>query len=114
MDSWVISQVSFWYTVNKVKPAQVVDKVIELFLDIVTPGRGAGENSWLMKGWRSIEQSFDRADREIEIRNDLRRWDNQFPEIHHELIVRWLSGAVVSIAVTSIYNGLKPRPRKKY
>jgi hypothetical protein len=85
-----------------------------MFLDIVTPGRGAGENNIFMKGWRAVEQGFDRTDREIEIRNDLRRWDNQFPEIHHELIVRWLSGAVVSMAVTSFYNAMKPRPRRKY
>lgn len=95
------------------KPAEIVDKAIEFFIDVVTPGRGAGENSWFMKGWRTIEQSFDRADREIEIRNDLRRWDNQFPQIHHELIVRWLCGAVASMVVTSLYNELKPRPRRR-
>eukprot|EP00980_Cylindrotheca_fusiformis_P028165 scaffold22583_cov106-Cylindrotheca_fusiformis.AAC.36 len=112
MDNWVVSQISFWFTVNTVKPAQIVDKAIDLFLDIVTPGGGAGEKNVFMKGWRAVEQGFNRADREVEIRNNLRRWDNQYPEIHHELIVRWISGAVVSLAITSIYNGLKPRPKR--
>lgn len=30
----------------QVKPAAMVDKAIQLFLDIVVPGRGAGENQW--------------------------------------------------------------------
>jgi hypothetical protein len=72
-----------------------------------------GENNLFMKGWRSLEQGADRATREMNIRSDLRNWDNQFPEIHHELLVRWLSGAVLSMAVTSIYNGLKPKPRQR-
>jgi hypothetical protein len=43
----------------------------------------------------------------------LRRWDNDFPEIHHELIVRWLSGAVISVAVTTLYNAFKPQPQRR-
>jgi hypothetical protein len=50
--------------------------------------------------------------RELEIRTDLRRWDNDYPELHHELIVRWVAGAAVSVLVTSLYNALKPQPRK--
>jgi hypothetical protein len=68
-----------------------------------------------MRGWRSLERGAERTSREMDMRADLRRWDNEFPEIHHELIVRWLSGAVVSMAVTSLYNALKPQPRhRKY
>jgi hypothetical protein len=66
-----------------------------------------------MRGWRSLEQSAERTSRELDIRADLRRWDNDFPEIHHELIVRWLSGAVISVAVTSLYNALKPQPQRR-
>lgn len=50
--------------------------------------------------------------REMDIRSDLRRWDNDYPELHHELIVRWVAGALVSVAVTSLYNALKPQPQK--
>ena len=47
----------------------------------------------------------------MDIRADLRKWDNEFPEIHHELIVRWVAGAAVSLVVTSIYNSItRPRP----
>ena len=89
MDSWIVGQISFWYTVNKVKPAQIVDYCINLFLDLTIPGRGAGENHWLMKGYRQVQQTAERTNREMDIRNQLRNWDNDFPEIHHELIVRW-------------------------
>jgi hypothetical protein len=66
-----------------------------------------------MRGWRSLEQSAERTSRELDIRADLRRWDSDFPEIHHELIVRWLSGAVISVAVTTLYNALKPQPQRR-
>ena len=91
MDSWVIGQVSFWYTVYgkqiitpkvstdeerplsrcgmiplflplsvslfptfelfrgrtlEIKPAVIVDKIIKFWLDLNTPGRGAGESDW--------------------------------------------------------------------
>jgi len=62
-----------------------------------------------MRGIRAVEQSSDRASREIDIRRSLRDWDHRYPEIHHELIVRWVCGAVVSVVVTSIYNGLVRR-----
>lgn len=112
MDSWVVSQVSFWYTVRKIKPSQIVDKAIEIFLDLVVPGRGAGESNWWMSGFRTIEQGAERTQREMDIRADLRRWDNDFPELHHELLVRWVAGAVVSMVVTSLYNSLKPQSNR--
>ena len=43
----------------------------------------------------------------MDIRRELREFDNAYPEIHHELIVRWLVGALVSVTVTSIYNSFK-------
>lgn len=49
MDSWIVGQISFWYTVRKVKPGAIVDKAIEFFLDIVVPGRGAGEQNWYVR-----------------------------------------------------------------
>jgi hypothetical protein len=55
---------------------------------------------------RSLEQGGERYSREIEIRTELRRWDREYPQIHHELIVRWLAGAVVSMVATSLYNSL--------
>jgi hypothetical protein len=63
---------------------------------------------------RQLEEGADRANREMDIRSSLRQWDRDYPEIHHELIVRWIAGAVVSICITSIYNGLKPqRPKDR-
>lgn len=69
--------------------------------------------SW-MRGWRQIEQSTDRASKEYDMRCSLRDWDARYPEIHHELIVRWLCGAAVSLVTTSLYNGLVRSNRKRY
>lgn len=60
-----------------------------------------------MRAVRTFEQTGERATREMDIRRDLRRWDQEHPEIHHELIVRYVCGALVSVAVTSLYNGLR-------
>mmetsp|Transcript_4265 Transcript_4265/g.10302 ORF Transcript_4265/g.10302 Transcript_4265/m.10302 type:complete len:116 (+) Transcript_4265:231-578(+) len=113
MDNWIVSQISFWFTVRKVKPAQIVDQIIKFWLDITIPGRGAGENNLLMRGVRSVQQGAERAQAELDIRTSLRKWDNDFPEIHHEMIVRWGCGLLASICVSSFYQALKPQPRNR-
>jgi len=92
--------------ISQIKPATIVDKVIEFWLDLVTPGRGAGGgNFWNIV--RTLENSSDRVSREMDIRSNLRSWDRDHPQIHHELIVRYVCGAVVSVIATSLYNGLR-------
>jgi hypothetical protein len=97
---------------EKVNPTKVVDKLIDIAVTVIVPGRGAGENSWLMKNWRSIESSAEKASREMDIRSDLRRWDQQHPELHHELIVRYLAGVTASALVTAIFDLFRPRYRR--
>ena len=111
--NWIISQISFWFTVRKVKPEQIVDQIVAFWLDITVPGRGAGENNWVMRGVRSVQQSAERTQAEIDIRSSLRQWDNDFPEIHHELIVRWGCGLLASVVVSSLYQALKPQSRNR-
>uniref|UniRef100_A0A7S2MVT6 Uncharacterized protein n=2 Tax=Helicotheca tamesis TaxID=374047 RepID=A0A7S2MVT6_9STRA len=103
-DGWIVGQIAFIYAFNKVKPAEIVDKLISLIIDIVTPGRGAGESNWWMRGLRSLEQSAERTRRELDIRSDLRQWDEEFPFAHHELIVRYAVGALASTAAIFIYG----------
>ena len=38
------------------------------------------------RGLRRIQQSSERVQRELDIRADLRRWDEEFPFMHHELV----------------------------
>jgi hypothetical protein len=90
----------------QVKPAAIVDKLIDFWLTLVIPGRGAGERTWWMQGLRSLEQQSERTAREIDVRAELRRWDREYPQIHHELIVRWVCGAAVSLLCTTLYNGI--------
>eukprot|EP00541_Cyclophora_tenuis_P018537 CAMPEP_0116573602 /NCGR_PEP_ID=MMETSP0397-20121206/18883_1 /TAXON_ID=216820 /ORGANISM="Cyclophora tenuis, Strain ECT3854" /LENGTH=122 /DNA_ID=CAMNT_0004102181 /DNA_START=43 /DNA_END=411 /DNA_ORIENTATION=- len=107
MEGWIAGQVAFLYTFYKVRPAVIVDKCIEIIIDVIVPGRGVGESHWIMRGWRSLEQSAERKARELEIRADLRNWDEQYPQFHHELIVRYLTGFVASAVVSSLVHGIK-------
>lgn len=113
MDNWIVSQISFWFTVRKVKPAQIVDQIINFWLDVTIPGRGAGESNGVMRVYRSVEQGVERTQAELDLRANLRKWDNDFPEIHHELIVRWGCGLLASIVVGSLYQALKPQSRNR-
>jgi hypothetical protein len=44
-----------------------------------------------MRNLRSIEQTANRIRTETDVRRSLRDWDLSYPEIHHELIVRFLT-----------------------
>jgi hypothetical protein len=46
MDSWVVGQIAFWYTVYEISPTTVVDKLITFWLDLTIPGRGTGGSNW--------------------------------------------------------------------
>lgn len=59
------------------------------------------------KGIRSIEQQAERTSRELDIRSDLRRWDEEFPWIHHELVIRYVVGGLASTTVMFLYNTLR-------
>lgn len=85
-----------------------MDKLIQIAVELIVPGRGAGESNWMMKNWRAFEQGTEKSQREMEIRNNLRKWDQQVPEFHHELMVRYLSGVVASSIVSGIYSMFRP------
>ena len=90
----------------QVKPAVIVDKIIQFWVDVVTPGNGVGASNIVMRALRSFEQTHHRTVAELDIRQSLREWDLHHPQIHHELIVRYLCGAAVSVVATSFYNSL--------
>ena len=47
MDSWVVGQIAFWYTVYEISPTTVVDKLLTFWLDVTIPGgRGIGGSNW--------------------------------------------------------------------
>mmetsp|Transcript_6660 Transcript_6660/g.14567 ORF Transcript_6660/g.14567 Transcript_6660/m.14567 type:complete len:115 (-) Transcript_6660:208-552(-) len=104
---WLLGNLAFAYSFHKTQPAIIVDELVRIWLDIVTPGRGAGESNWFFKGIRSIEQQAERTSRELDIRSDLRRWDEEFPWIHHELIIRYVVGGLASTTVMFLYNALR-------
>ncbi|KAI2506596.1 hypothetical protein MHU86_7806 [Fragilaria crotonensis] len=113
MASFLFGSIAFGYTFYAIKPAVVVDQLLHFAVDILVPGRGVGESNWFMKNWRTLEQSTEKASREMEIRADLRRWDQQFPELHHELIVRYVAGILASALVTAICDIFRPSHRQR-
>ena len=102
----LISTASFLYAFHKVNPTEIVDKVIDVILKTVTPGKGMGESSWWMKGIRHIEQTTERANNELTIRSNLRQWDEDWPMFHHEVIVRYAAGFLASYVSVVAYNFL--------
>ncbi len=63
----------------QVQPAKIVDWIIETIVDVLTPGKGTGENNWFMRSLRKFEMQADKASREMDIRVNLRKWDEEFP-----------------------------------
>mmetsp|Transcript_17849 Transcript_17849/g.32311 ORF Transcript_17849/g.32311 Transcript_17849/m.32311 type:complete len:119 (-) Transcript_17849:93-449(-) len=116
MDGWILGQLAFAYTFHKIRPAQVIDKLIEIFLDVIIPGKGISERTWFERTLRSAEQHSERSYKEMEIRSDLRTWDQDYPTLHHELIVRYAVSTIASAVVVSIFNRIRgPRgPQPKY
>jgi len=60
-----------------------------------------------MRGLRSLEQNAEKIDREIQIRSELRKWDNEFPYFHHEMIVRYAAGFLASSAAILLYGFIR-------
>lgn len=102
MLDWILPPFAFSYAFHQVEPTKIVDGLIEIAVKILTPGRGAGKSNWWMKGLRKIEEHAEKMEREIDIRSDLRRWDNEFPYMHHELVVRYAAGFLASSMVGAL------------
>lgn len=56
-----------------------------------------------MSRWSSLERGSEKVQREMEYRNDLRRWDRDNPHMTHETIVRTLASGLISIFATNLY-----------
>jgi len=46
---------------KQIKPAVIVDKLIEAVVDVLVPGKGAGESNWFWRNLRSLERDSDRS-----------------------------------------------------
>mmetsp|Transcript_36426 Transcript_36426/g.55986 ORF Transcript_36426/g.55986 Transcript_36426/m.55986 type:complete len:123 (+) Transcript_36426:172-540(+) len=108
-DRWVVGQLAFVYTFHKIEPAKIVDKIVDSLVEVMVPGRGTGSSNWFMKGLRSLEQSAERTSREMDLRNELRKWDEDYPLVHHELIVRYVCAFAASTLAVTVLDILRPR-----
>lgn len=115
MDISIVSTASFYWAFNKIRPAEVVDKIIKFAVDVITPGGGLGEHSWWMRGIRNVQRNTAKIEREFEIRSDLARWDDEFPYMNHEMIVRYAAGMLASSLAVTVYTTLRyPGRRRRY
>eukprot|EP00551_Chaetoceros_affinis_P012284 CAMPEP_0203668792 /NCGR_PEP_ID=MMETSP0090-20130426/5339_1 /ASSEMBLY_ACC=CAM_ASM_001088 /TAXON_ID=426623 /ORGANISM="Chaetoceros affinis, Strain CCMP159" /LENGTH=79 /DNA_ID=CAMNT_0050533329 /DNA_START=129 /DNA_END=365 /DNA_ORIENTATION=- len=78
----------------------------------MTPGRGTGESSWWMRGLRNVQRSSERIEKEMELRSHLAAWDDEFPFMHHELIIRYGAGLLASAAALAVYDLFRGNDRK--
>jgi len=108
----IISTGSFLYGFNMVRPAEIVDRIIAFAVDVLTPGGGVGESNWWMKGLRNVQRGSQRIEKEMEIRSSLAQWDEEFPFIHHELIVRYAAGFLASTIALTIYDLFRAQKRR--
>jgi hypothetical protein len=84
----------------------IVDKIIQFWCDVIVPGNGLGQTNILHRAIRTVEQTHQKSNIEYDIRQSLRTWDNSHPQIHHELIIRYVCGAIVSLVATTIYTSI--------
>ncbi len=49
----------------------------------------------------------------MELRSHLAQWDEEFPFVHHELIVRYAAGLLASSVALAAYDMLKGDSRRK-
>lgn len=54
-----------------------------------------------------MQRGSQRIEKEMEIRSNLSQWDEDFPFMHHELIVRYAAGLLASTAALTIYDLLR-------
>ena len=69
-----------------------------------------------MRNIRSFERDSDKISKELDIRQELRNWDMEFPYFHHELIVRYAVGFMASSLAVFLFDKLRALfvPRKRY
>ena len=67
-----------------------------------------------MRGIRNVQRGSQRIEREMEIRSNLAQWDEEFPFMHHELIIRYAAGLLASTAALTIYELFRGDTKKKY
>lgn len=57
-----------------------------------------------MRGIRNAQRGTQRIEKEMELRSHLAQWDDEFPFMHHELIVRYIAGFVASTVALTAYD----------
>lgn len=59
-----------------------------------------------------MQRGSQRIEKEMEIRSNLANWDEEFPFMHHELIVRYAAGLLASTIALTIYDLFRAQKRR--
>lgn len=62
---------------------------------------------------RSVQRGSQRIEKELEIRSHLAQWDEEFPFMHHELIVRYAAGLLASSVALTVYDMFRGDSRRR-
>lgn len=67
-----------------------------------------------MRGIRSAQRGSQRIEKEMELRSHLSQWDEQFPYMHHEMIIRYAAGFLASTLALTIYDLLRTNKKGRF
>jgi hypothetical protein len=66
-----------------------------------------------MRGLRSAQRGSQRIEKEMEIRSNLAQWDEEFPFMHHELVVRYIAGFLASTVALTLYDLIRSEKKSR-
>lgn len=79
----------------------------------MVPKGGTEENSsWWRQQYQNLSQNAARQQKELEIRDEIRKWDEEIPWLHVDVIVRCAAGVLARGLVLSLYQSLRGRDRQ--
>lgn len=67
-----------------------------------------------MRGIRSAQRGSQKIEKEMELRSHLSQWDEQFPYMHHEMIIRYAAGFLASTLALTIYDLLRSNKKGRH
>lgn len=66
-----------------------------------------------MRGLRRVQRGAQRLEKDTEIRSYLAQWDEEYPFLPVELIVRYAAGLLASSVALTVYDLFRGSNRKR-
>ena len=59
-----------------------------------------------------MQRGSQKIEKELEMRSNLAQWDENFPFMHHELIVRYAAGFLASTLALAMYDLIRGEQKR--